>query len=126
MNKDIKNPNNHYHLFAGDRGFHPIYSETHKEYSRATESLKDYVELAIDDLEIDESHPLAKSKFWIDQGYASNAILGCQIDKQINGNGYDEDVLRVDFNRRLVSIDYAEVENCLQDICLTDPDFLPL
>ena len=122
MNKDIKNPNNHYHLFAGDRGFHPIYSETHKEYSRATESLKDYVELAIDDLEIDESHPLAKSKFWIDQGYASNAIL----DKQINGNGYDEDVLRVDFNRRLVSIDYAEVENCLQDICLTDPDFLPL
>ena len=124
MNKNILNPNNHYHLFAGDRGYLPIYSETHKEFSSATESLKDYVELAIDEIEIDESHPLAKSKFWIDQGYASNSILGCQIDKQINGNGYDEEIFEVEFNRELVSIDYAQVENCVEDNCLED-EFLP-
>jgi hypothetical protein len=98
----------HNHVIAGDFGYLPTYSdeEGYTYGSEALEGLKEYVNMVVDSTEGSETPDQYDSieKYWLATGVVTDI-----------GTDGSQQTIQAVFNRKLASIDYAEITVCYED-----------
>jgi len=107
----------HNHVIAGDFGYLPTYSDEHGYVhgSEALEGLEEYVNMVVDSVEDNSWYPYSETvglgltkpsleEYWLSTGVVTD--IGTDGCKQ---------TIQVVFNRKLASIDYAEITLCYED-----------
>ena len=99
----------HNHVIAGDWGYLPNYSdeEGYTYNSEALEGLKEYVNTIVDSVEGFFHFPgyyKSIEEYWLSTGVVTDI-----------GTDGSQQTIQAVFNRKLASIDYAEITVCYED-----------
>ena len=99
----------HNHVIAGDFGYLPTYSDEHSYTygSEALEGLKEYVNMVVDSVEGFFHFPgyyKSIEEYWLSTGVVTDI-----------GTDGSQQTIQAVFNRKLASIDYAEITVCYED-----------